>query len=413
MPDTPSIPLVRSSERGSFKKCPRQWHWSYVTQIVPVSVELGARDFGTGWHLAMAEYYVPGKKRGRPLQDTWEEWCEETRRSQTLTEKSRKKWESGGKEAFEEMAEMGRFMLSEYMREYGKLIVDESQAGDGGDFVPAEVVCDPEWEVICREETFAANIANKAINVGTIDLVIRNSEGEVWVVDHKTGKGFPSDDSYNLDDQGGSYGAIATNILRRKKLIGPKERVKGVIFSFARKATEDKRPQNADGLYCNQPKKADYARQIAEQLELEPGETIASVEADMLKNTLPFLKAEAEALELTIYGEPSKVQPSPIFKRYEVRRTASQQKHQLQRVIDDVSVMDMARRGEIPILKSPSALCPYCDFFQLCQLEESRGDTESLISTVFKHRDPYHDHRDGAENSKLTVAADKHLKRGE
>lgn len=399
--DIQELPFVRSSERGSFKNCPQQWYWSYVRQIVPISVEFGAREFGTGWHLAMAEYYIPGKKRGRPLLETWEEWCEETRKALTLTEKDRKKWDEGGKETFLEMAEMGRFMLREYMKEYAS-VPDESPE--------AHEVCDPEWEVICREETFAANIDNKAINIGTIDLVIRNAEGEIWIVDHKTGKGFPSDASYNLDDQGGSYGAIATTILRHKNLIGPKERVKGIIFSFARKATEDKRPQNPEGLYTNQPLKAHYARQIAEVVELEPGETVASVEKDMMKQNLAFLKAEAEALELTVYGEPSKLQPSPVFKRYEIRRTRKEQQHQLQRVVKDVTVMDMARKGEIPILKAPGKLCPYCDFFQLCQLDEAQGDTEGMIGMLFKSRDPYHDHREGAENSKLSVAADSNLK---
>ena len=73
--------------------------------------------------------------------------------------------------------------------------------------------------------------------------------------------------------------------------------------------------------------------------------------------------------------------------------------------------MDMARKGLIPILKAPSMLCTYCDFFQLCQLEESRGDTEGMIDILYKERDPYHDHRDGAANSKLSVAADTDLKR--
>ena len=411
MSDTTDLPFVRSSERGSFKNCPRQWYWSYVEQIVPISTELGAREFGTGWHLAMAEHYIPGKNRGRPLLETWEEWCEETRKTLTLTEKDRKKWNDGGKEAFLEMAEMGRFMLREYMAEYGE-------------HVNGEYVADPTWEIICREETFAANIDNKAINVGTIDLVIRNENEEIWIVDHKTGKGFPNEASYNLDDQGGSYAAIATTILRHKKLIGQKERVKGIVFSFARKATEDKRPRNPMGLYTNQPLKAHYVGQLldlylstgdaadfADDKGISVEEELANERARLSKMKVDELKAEAEDLGLVVYGEPSKVQPTPIFKRYEIRRTSKEQKHQLQRVVDDVLVMDMARKGQIPVLKAPGKLCPYCDFFQLCQLEEARGDVDSMISTLFKHRDPYHDHRDGAENSKLSVAADLNLKR--
>ena len=391
------IPLVRSSERGSFKNCMKQWSWSYVDQIVPLHTDLGAREEGTGIHLAMAEYYIPGRTRGRPMLETWLEWCEETRREAVRTDKGRKAWNEKnlkgvtGKEVFEEMRDRGVHILTEYMKEYG-----------------VEGVVDPDWEVICREETFAANINNEAINVGTIDLVVRRlSDNTIWIVDHKTGKGFPNEAWYRIDDQGGSYGAIATQILRRKELIAPNERVKGVIFNFIVKRNADPRPKNADGLYCNKPVKADYVKHFLEDDFDPPYE-----EAELKKKTLKQLEELAEYWDAEVLGEVSKTQPSKMFDRYEIERTPRQQKKQLQRVVDDVKVMSMARNGQLPILKSPGKLCPYCDFFQLCELDESCGDTESMISTLFKKRDPYHDHRDGSENSKLSVKADANLKHG-
>lgn len=396
------LPLVRSSERGSFKNCPQQWYWSYVEELVPVGTEFDARAFGTGIHLAMAEYYIPGKVRGRPLLDTWGEWLEETRRALTLTEKDRKKWDQGGKEEFAEMAELGTALLTEYGKEYAFVPAKGTEAHE---------VCDPEWEVICREEPFRANLGG-AIAVGTVDMVIRNQEGEIWIVDHKTGKGFPNEWWYRLDDQGGSYGAIATHVLRGKGMIGPKERVKGIIFNFIRKAKPDERPKNADGLATNKPKKEHYAKAIAEDICGDArSEERDSTQASLMKETLKFLEAEALALELVVVGDVSAVQPPPLFQRYKIERTRSQQKHQLQRVKDDVKVMSMVREGEIPVLKAPGKLCPYCDFAQLCELDESGGDTESMKELLFKTRDPYHDHREGADNSKLSVQADKELKR--
>lgn len=347
-----ALPLVRSSERGAFKNCPKSWEWGYLRGLKPAAIKHDARLIGTCWHLAMAEYYIPEptlnpnkplptieERRGRPLEDTINEFMRQMQNEYTKTQQARKNFD---KEAFEEDWEMLLFLAEEYMLKYKG---------------------DPQWQVLAREETFAVNVLNKARAIGTIDLVVRDLEtGYVWEVDHKTAKGFPNESSYNLDDQGGSYSAVGTVALRAKRLIGSKERVRGIIFSAVRKAKEDTRPQNEKGEYLN-------------------------------KN-----------------GTVSKSQPAPYFKRFEIRRTPTQQGKQLQRMVNDVTVMDAVRNGVIPVLKAPGKLCPYCDFFQLCQLDESGGDTEGMIEAMFKEQDPYHDHREGAENSKLSVNADRKLK---
>ncbi|UVK63860.1 Cas4 family exonuclease [Gordonia phage LilyPad] len=373
------LPLVRSSERGAFKQCPQRWYWAYVERLVPAAAILGARDFGTGLHLAMAEFYIPGSKRGRDLIETFNEWAKQAKNEATATEKGRKSFNEA---EFNEECEKIRHALREHMR-----------LTNGN----------PDWEVIANEQTFAADIRGKAIAVGTIDLVIREkSTGKIWIIDWKTAKGFPHPEAYKFNDQGGSYSAIATTILRHLGLIGPTEKIKGMKFIVLRKVLPDERPKNPDGLYTNQPLKQHYIDQLGAAFDYEPGE--------LEKMSVKQLKAEAEINELVVYGEPSKVQPMPVIKEYPVERTVKQQNHQIQRIVDDVTVMDMARKGEIPILKSPGSLCPYCDFFQLCELDESQGDTEGMKELMFKRRDPYHDHREGAQNSKLSVTADSKLK---
>ncbi|AWY06159.1 exonuclease [Gordonia phage Suzy] len=373
------LPFVRSSERGAYKSCPQRWYWAYVEKLVPSAVVLGARDFGTGLHLAMAEFYIPGLKRGRDLIETFDEWARQAKNEATATEKGRKNFNEA---EFNEECEKIRHALREHMR-----------ITNGN----------PHWEVIANERTFAADIRGKAIAVGTIDLVIRDTKtGKLWIIDWKTSKGFPHPEAYKFNDQGGSYSAIATTILRHLGLIGPQEKIKGMVFVVLRKVLPDERPQNPDGLYCNQPKKDHYIDQLGKELEYEPGE--------LEKMTLKQLQAEALENEVVVYGDVSKNQPMPVIKDYPVERTVKQQSHQLKRLVDDVTVMDMARKGEIPILKAPGSLCPYCDFFQLCEMDESQGDVEGMKQLMFRKRDPYHDHREGAQNSKLSVTADSKLK---
>lgn len=377
------------------KQCAQRWYWSYVEKLVPASTVMGARDYGTGLHLAMAEYYIPEppsrtdpglvsteRRRGRPLLETFDEWARQAKNEATSTPAKMKKWTPEAEQSFKEECEKIRHALREHMK---------LTKGN------------PHWQVIANEQTFAAEIMGKAISVGTIDLVVRDLKtNKIWIIDWKTAKGFPHPEAYKFEDQGGSYSAIATTILRYKNLIGPKEKIRGIVFVVFRKVLPDDRPKNPEGLYTNQPKKADYLKQLDEAFEYEPGELSGMTVAE--------LKAEAEENGLVVYGEPSKVQPMPVIKEYPVERTLKQQHHQLQRIVDDVAVMSAIREGLIPVTKAPGKLCPYCDFFQLCEMDESQGDVEGMKELMFRKRDPYHDHREGAQNSKLSVTADAKLK---
>ena len=158
------LPIVRSSERGDFKQCPQRWHWRYVEWLVLRTVKPGAREFGTGLHLCMAEHYVPGEKRGADLLETWEKWLKEWKREQL-------RLGVYNEEQFLEDAAVGRAILEEYEFVYKG---------------------DPHWFVIASELPFRQKIRSPngisvALNVGTIDLVIRDlNDGHVKVVDHKS-----------------------------------------------------------------------------------------------------------------------------------------------------------------------------------------------------------------------------------
>lgn len=332
--------MLRSSERAAFKRCPQAWWWGVVEGLEILEIKQDALWFGTGVHLALAEYYIPGRVRGRNPIDTWQEYTKDTY--------SKVKLDVGfDKSEFIDARRLGRDMLEFYL-----------EITDG----------DPHWEVLAPEQRFQVKIPDpkdptKAIvlYVGTFDLVIRDlNDGSIKVVDHKTRKAMPS--AYELavlelDDQAGPYITFSTWVLQKRGIIGPNETVRGMEYNFLIKRRKDLRPQNEYGQYLN-------------------------------KN-----------------GSVSQVQPADPFLRHYVGRTKAARRRQLSRVQDEALVMAAVRRGDLPILKNPTKDCNWCDFFELCQIDENGGDTDSMKRMAFRKRDPYADHREGAENSKTSLDA--------
>ena len=65
------LPLLRQSERAQFKRCNWAWYQSYVLGLQPLSEQKDAAEFGTMFHVALAEYYIPGTERGPHPAETW------------------------------------------------------------------------------------------------------------------------------------------------------------------------------------------------------------------------------------------------------------------------------------------------------------------------------------------------------
>jgi hypothetical protein len=185
-------------------------------------------------------------------------------------------------------------------------------------------------------------------------------------------------------------------------MIGPKERIKGIIFDFMRKALPDDRPRNEKGEACNKPIKKHYVAAIL-GYNLEQFEQLK--DTDEVKQ---LMKKKVEELQFltegaVVLGDVSKDQGSPLFLREKVLKTPAECKRQIQRIGEEAMHMRMARAGKIPILKTPQDDCSFCDYFDLCELDESGGDTEYFEESAFKVMDPYADHRKNAVNSKTSV----------
>lgn len=228
---------------------------------------------------------------------------------------------------YEDALDLGTEMLTAYVDYYGR---------------------DDDWEVISVETPFKTRIIRQgqpiAYFMSTWDGVIRwRPDGRIYLIEHKTAAQIQT--AYlELDDQGGIYFAVATAILRARGILGPDEEIAGIIYNFLRKAKPDTRPRNEGGAYLNKD------------------------------------------------GSVSKKQPPPMFVRPNpLERDQGEIRSQLDRLADEVTIMNGMRTGAIPIVKNTTKDCPRCEFFDLCVLHE-HGSEEAyreLIASEFMQSNPY------------------------
>jgi hypothetical protein len=327
-------------------------------------VRQDARWFGSGLHLALAEWYTPPKAkngfvRGRDPRESWNEFAKDAFTSIAtqpyFDETMDKEWADA--------KELGHIMLTAYLGHYG---------------------IDDKWEVLMPETRFRAKVpfnarqAKRALLhwvelgyprgaigpiaeiVGTFDMPIRDhahANPKIEIVDHKSTTRQEHFKSLQKDDQGGTYISVSTAFLRKAGMIAATEAVTGMIFNYLRKAKPSDKPKDAQGRVLNKD------------------------------------------------GSVSKVQPAPLFWREYIERNTHNRLRQLERIADDMEVMQSMRLGILPILKSPGQHCNWCDFSDLCDVDEDGGDVAQYIKDVFVVDDPYADHLENARNSKESVEA--------
>jgi hypothetical protein len=225
------LPELRTTERSTFKRCPQRWWWRYRDGLEPRMEKADARWFGTGVHVALAEYYGKGYRRGRHPAKIFKEWCGDEIGYVRVNLGPEFEFE---KPKFEDATELGVEMLENYVAEYGK---------------------DPDWYIIATEQDFAVKIMREgkpvAIFASTWDGVLRSADdGRIYLLEHKTAASVQL--AYlELDDQAGAYFAVATTILRARGILKPGEEIAGIVYNFLRKGHVDLRPRNEGGAYLN------------------------------------------------------------------------------------------------------------------------------------------------------------------
>lgn len=223
------LPMLRTSERGTFKRCRWKWWYEFEETLKP-KTDVPPLRFGSLIHLALAAYYIPGTKRGANLVSTFQEAYEkEIEDNSAFGVKDDDVWYEAG--------DLGTAMLENYLKQYG---------------------ADTEWEVLMTEQPFQQIVKNPVtfkpwfVYVGIIDGIWRNRlTKHIRIVDHKTTRAIVPQ-YLALDDQATAYWTFGLDWIYEKGILKPNEKPDGMLYNFLRKAAPDDRPVNEHGEALNQ-----------------------------------------------------------------------------------------------------------------------------------------------------------------
>jgi PD-(D/E)XK nuclease superfamily len=368
--------ILRTSERRAFKRCVAKWFWAYRRGLKPKGAEKTPLWFGTGVHYALAEWYLPGKKRGPHPAETFEKFAGDAVvaiKTADADEEQVAQYVDG--------KQLGIAMLEGYVKKYGR---DEQWS-----FISAEQAFDIDvpWPGGDRQVLWIVEEGQIMLRyAGTFDGVYRDlSTDRIELLETKTAKAIQTS-HLPLDDQAGSYWAVASHTLAKQGLIKQGERISGINYNFLRKALPDDRPRDEQGYATNKPIKQHYI------LALDGIDGWTAKELG--KKKLDELDSIAAAHHMLVLGDRSKSQPLPLFHREIVHRTSAERRTQLERIQNEALHMQAVREGLLPIIKNPTRDCVWdCDFYNMCELQERGGAWKDHMEVAYRVEDPYADHR--------------------
>ena len=228
------LPLLRTSERSTFKRCRWKWYQEFHDTVKP-AVDVPPLRFGTLIHASLAAYYKPGIRRGPHPTETFERLYELDLHTQAppgnMVEEIDAKWAPH--------RDLGIAMLDRYIAKYGK---------------------DDEWKVLVTEFPFRTIVHHPRDGVTPWFWYVGILDGIWWnlrtkrkvIVDHKTTVAIQL--AYlAMDQQATAYWTWGVEALMLEGLLAPdgSEKIDGFLFNFLRKAKADARSANKEGYYLN------------------------------------------------------------------------------------------------------------------------------------------------------------------
>jgi hypothetical protein len=359
----PAVVHVRTSERKHFHRCILRWKWTIIDGLVTKSPS-HALWFGSGIHEALAHYYAPGLKRNKDFVEVWEDWCDN----------------GSGDGMYQKVEDLGDKFIESRELGIAMLLGHEAMWGE----------YDAKLDFIQSEMPFQVRIplgdGTWIEYDGTFDGVFidGNDRKKIKLLENKTAKAI-STKHLSLDPQAGAYWAIAYTILKKRGVLKDRQNISGIMYNFLRKSMPDGKLRNKDGYAVNKPTKAQYVAQLMRD---------AKDEFRLSRLKIDDLAKVAEDRGIEVYGDISKVQPSPLFLREFVKRTPRERTTEIQGIKDDAMWMNAARQGLLPITKNPTNDCSWdCSFFEMCELKQAGVDWEEFRDAVYVVADPYADHR--------------------
>lgn len=367
------LPLLRTSERGTFKRCQWKW-WLEFHELAKPKVDVPPLRFGGLIHEALGLYYKPGIRRGPHPARTFEIIYERDLTTAAGETKNYSKPEID--QIWSEHRDLGLDMLNGYINQYG---------------------ADDEWRVIVTEHPFRAIVNHPVRNtpwfwyVGILDGLWENRSTKRRVIpEHKTTKAINLV-GLQLDDQATAYYTWGFDALINARLIGPKEKLDGILFNFLRKAKDPVADVDPEGFVRNKPKKQHYVEAFKRSRGFNP------------KWKLEQMEAYAKRRKIVVHGDISKRQPTPRFMRVPVYREWYERESARLRVLAEYENIERLRRDSngpgshrIPPVTAMKAadkmICAGCWALDICELHEIGQDWRELAASTTRNWDPYAAH---------------------
>jgi hypothetical protein len=221
--------------------------------------------------------------------------------------------------------------------------------------------------------------------VGTTDcLVQERSTGAYGLLEHKTAAQI-STGHLTLDEQANTYWTFMPMWLRQEGVLKPQQDIQFMDFNFMlKKVLHGEGPRNPQGLFLKSPTVGAMQAALNE----------AGVEyrkAGMKKDDFKTL-CEEEDIDWEQLGMPSATQPTDLFHRERVMRNPVQRQKAYDRTLQQVREMKRLHSGKLPTYKMPSKSCTWCQYKDLCEIDEYGSPTEDLIKYGFHKWNPFADH---------------------
>jgi hypothetical protein len=343
--------MLRTSERSTFKRCRWKWWFEFEETLKPTT-DVPPLRFGSLVHKALADYYIPGQKRGpHPAASFRKHYDAELKLQEQFGFKVR---DIEDDETWVEAGTLGEAMLNNYVDFWG--------SDDEWEVIVTE---QPFEQIIYRPETVDPNHPAKAqqnaepwfIYVGILDGIWRNRRSKkLSIVDHKTAKAIQV--MYlALDAQATAYWTWGLDWVYEQGLLSPREKPAGMLYNHLRKAMPDERP---------------------------------------------FEVVNGKRVHLNKDGSFSKKQPTPYFSRTPIYRDWNERELARESAFAEFKDIEELRSlnerdGTSPpppeAYKNPGMFtCPGCWLFDTCEVHEMGGDWHEMLDHSTREWLPYSEH---------------------
>lgn len=332
--------VVRTTDRNNFKKCRRLWQYTSPLQLFELEPTRVNKNlaFGIALHKGWETFYDPENQQ-LDLQARTDLAC-----AAILSEFKRQAKVEGDlsterEEEYEEMIQLGLGMMRNYTKYAAK-------ADKGWTFKAVEA----KYQVPVVEADGSLMIVDgrPVVYQVRIDVLAEDSNGGLWIWDHKTAAYVTGDVRFLDNDT-----QISAYLLAVQAALGVV--LEGIVYNEAAKSVPSKPKQLKNGSLSQDKRQSTtydlYVEAITELgLDSEPYGAI-----------LEFLRYKEDA----------------FFRRTLIRRTQRELRYQNQLLL--MEVRDMLSNPSI--YPNPSKMhCGGCDFFYPCLVENELGDVDFVLS---------------------------------